>query len=104
MKNWNENENSEVNHTSFIFYESFFSAMDGLSAVEKEEYILSICNYALYEKKSKISPEIQRLFKLIKPQIDANLKRRKDGKKGGRPTKEKTKLGNEVENLRFQDQ
>ena len=47
MKNWNENENSEVNHTSFIFYESFFSAMDGLGAVEKEEYILSIyiiCN------------------------------------------------------------
>ena len=39
MNNWNENEDSEVNNTSFVFYESFFSAMDGLSAVEKEEYI-----------------------------------------------------------------
>ncbi len=31
--------------------------------------------------------EIKLLFKLIKPQIDANVKRRKDGKKGGRPSK-----------------
>jgi len=102
MNNWNENEDSEVNNTSFVFYESFFSAMDGLSAVEKEEYIWTICNYALYEKKSNMSPEIQRMFKLIKPQLDANLKKRRDGELGGRPTKEKT-LGYVVDNLRLRD-
>ena len=61
--------------------------MDGLSAVQKEELIWAICNYALYEKKTKMSPEIQRMFKLIKPQIDANIKKRQDGNKGGRPSK-----------------
>ena len=87
MNNWNENENSVVNNNSFVFYESFYSSMDGLSAVQKEELIWAICNYALYEKKTKMSPEIQRMFKLIKPQIDANLKKRQDGNKGGRPSK-----------------
>ena len=87
MNNWNENENSAVNNNSFVFYESFYSSMDGLSAVQKEELIWAICNYALYEKKTKMSPEIQRMFKLIKPQIDANLKKRQDGTKGGRPSK-----------------
>ena len=87
MINWNENEDSEVNNNSFVFYESFYSSMDGLSAVQKEELIWAICNYALYEKKTKMSPEIQRMFKLIKPQIGANLKKRQDGNKGGRPSK-----------------
>jgi hypothetical protein len=99
MINWNENEDSEVNNNSFVFYQSFYSAMDGLSAVQKEELIWVICNYALYEKIGKMSPEIQRMFKLIKPQIDANKKKREDGRKGGRPIK-KT-IGSEFNKLRL---
>ena len=100
MNNWNENEDSEVNHTSFVFYESFYSAMDGLSADEKVECMWTICNYGLYEKISNMSPEIKRMFQLIKPQLDANLKKRKNGELGGRPTNEKT-LGYEINNLRL---
>ena len=99
MNNWNENEDSEVNNNSFVFYESFYSSMDGLSAAQKEELIWVMCNYAFYEKTGKMSSEIQRMFKLIKPQIDANIKKRQDGNKGGRPSK-KT-LGYELNKLRL---
>ena len=62
MNNWNENENSVVNNNSFVFYESFYSSMDGLSAAQKEELIWVMCNYAFYEKIGKMSSEIQRMF------------------------------------------
>jgi len=81
----NQEKDEVVNHKSFVFYESFFIAMKGLSPEERSEYMYSICNYALYEKTFKLSPTIESMFQLIKPQIDANLKKRKDGKKGGRP-------------------
>jgi len=81
----NQEKDEVVNHKSFVFYESFFIAMKCLSPEERSEYMHSICNYALYEKTFKLSPTIEGMFQLIKPQIDANLKKRKDGKKGGRP-------------------
>ena len=75
----------KINHESLVFYESFYIAMKGLSLEEKNEYIWSICNYGLYEKTSKLSPKIESMFQLVKPQLDANLRRRKNGKLGGRP-------------------
>ena len=89
MNDWSDEEDKEVNHNSFVFYESFYIAMKGLTLEEKKEYIWSICNYALYEKTSKLSPKIESMFQLVKPQLVANFKKRKDGKKGGRPPNEK---------------
>jgi hypothetical protein len=49
----------------------------------------AMMNYGLYEKQSKLPDKLQSLFELIKPQIDANIKRRINSKKGGRkPNKE----------------
>jgi len=79
----------KINYQSFVYYESFYLAMKNLDNDEKAEYIWAICNYGLYHKISTMSPKIESLFILIKPQIDANLKRRKNGKKGGRPLKDK---------------
>ena len=89
MNDWQDYEDTEINHVSFVFYESFYIAMKSLTLEEKKEYISSICNYGLYEKTFELSPKIEGMFQLVKPQIDANIKKRKNGKKGGRPPNEK---------------
>ena len=45
MINWPENNELEVNHQSFVFYESFYLAMKDLSNEEakKAEQILASC-------------------------------------------------------------
>ena len=85
MNDWSDEENEIVNHESFVFYESFYIAMKNLSVEENEEYISSICNYALYEETFELSPKIESMFQLVKPQLAANIRKRKNGKKGGRP-------------------
>ena len=85
MNDWPDEEDEIVNHESFVFYESFYIAMASLSLEEMSEYISSICNYALYEETFELSPKIESMFQLVKPQLAANIKRRKNGKLGGRP-------------------
>ena len=74
-----------INRTSFVFYDSFYKAMKYLNKDEKIEYIDAMCCYSLYDIRLEMSPKIEGLFELVKAQIDANLKKRADGKKGGRP-------------------
>ena len=78
-------EEAVVNRKSFVFYDSFYKAMKNLTNDEKIEYIDAICNYSLYDIRLEMSPMIEGMFELIKAQIDANIKKRKDGMKGGRP-------------------
>ena len=76
-----------VNRNSFVFYDSFYRAMRNLNSNEKIEFIDAICNYSLYDVRISLSPKIEGMFELVKAQIDANIKKREDGKKGGRPPK-----------------
>ena len=85
MKDWQDYEDTEINNESFVFYESFYIAMKSLSLEENKEYIWSICNYALYEETYELSPKIESMFQLVKPQLAANIRKRKNGKLGGRP-------------------
>tara|TARA_B100000953_G_scaffold102536_1_gene84114 strand:+ start:676 stop:945 length:270 start_codon:yes stop_codon:yes gene_type:complete len=84
MKDYLDDEDITVNNESFVFYDSFYRAMKNLNNDEKIEYIDAMCNYSLYEIRIEMSPKIEGLFELVKAQIDANFKKRKDGKKGGR--------------------
>ena len=90
MKNLNKINDDKVSRKSFIFYDSFYRGMKNLSNEEKIEYIDSICNYSLYDNLLGMSPKIEGMFELIKPQIDANIRKRDNGKLGGRPTKKET--------------
>lgn len=68
---------------SFVFYESFYLAIAELSAAQQSKVFQAICRYALYEEEPELKGASAAVFKLIKPQIDANNRRYENGKKGG---------------------
>ena len=78
-------EEAVVNRNSFVFYDSFYKAMSYLNDKEKIQYIEAICNYSLFDITIDMDLKIEAMFALIKPQIDANIKKRENGRKGGRP-------------------
>lgn len=80
---------------SFIFYRSFYESVSYLCDAERVLIYDAVMKYGLYqENEDELPPHLASLFTLIKPQLDANQKRYKDGKKGakhggkgGRPKK-----------------
>jgi hypothetical protein len=75
---------------SFIFYRSFVEAGRDLPECERLAFYEAIFSLALEEKEAKLEGFSGTLFKLVKPNILANNKRFKDGKKGGRKPKKET--------------
>ena len=67
---------------SFVFYESFYLALSELSATQQGKIYTAICRYALYGEEPELKGASSAVFKLIKPQIDANNRRYENGKKG----------------------
>ncbi len=76
---------------SFIFYASFYKAIEELDEKKQLKLYKSIMKLALEnEENEKLTGIEKAIFELIKPQILANNKRYEDGQKGGRPRKNKT--------------
>jgi len=76
---------------SFVMYDGFYAALESMPDDQTRlEYLDAICYYGLFRKTKEQSPYIKTLFALIKPQMDINFKRRKDGANGGRPKKVKS--------------
>ena len=74
-----------MNRDSFIFYKSFFEAIRDHDSKNRLLLYDAICNKDLYDKETELRGIAGTLYKLIKPQIEANTKKYSDGKKGGRP-------------------
>ena len=79
---------------SFIFYRSFFEASKPLPAEDRIKLLDAIFEYGLNENQIELPALAEAMFCLIKPQLSANHKRFKNGKKGkdygklgGRPKK-----------------
>lgn len=72
---------------SFIFYGSFYEAIVDLPDEERLKCYDMICEYALLNKIPEVKGIAKSIFTLIKPNIDASIKRRKYGAKGGRNSK-----------------
>ena len=70
---------------SIIFYRSFYEAIQDLQIEQQAQAYNAIFAYALDEQEPKLTGIVATVFKLIKPQLDANLQRYKNGAKGGRP-------------------
>lgn len=70
---------------SFIFYGSFFEAITELPDDEQLALFRAICSYGLTGECAETTGVVKGMFLLIKPQMDANAKRRENAKKGGAP-------------------
>ena len=73
---------------SFIFYRSFYEALQDLNESQKVEIYDAISNYSLNFKENELKGVPSTIFKLIKPQLEANNKRFINGSK---PKKAKQK-------------
>lgn len=71
---------------SFIFYRSFYEAIKDLPREIQGEVFTAIMEYSLNGTTTDdLKPIARGMFTLIRPQLDANITRYKNGKKGGRP-------------------
>ena len=76
---------------SFVFYRSFFEALKEVDNEIRLEVYDAINEYALFGQEPKLCGTASALFKLMRPQIDANRKKRENGKKGGSKSGANTK-------------
>ena len=83
---------------SIVFYRSFFEAVEDLEDPEtKLQAYQAIFRYGLDGEETELRGAAKAIFRLVRPQIDANYEKRVNGRKGGRPpqsqakTKEKPK-------------
>lgn len=71
---------------SFVFYKSFYESIRKLSDDIQIQIFRAIVEYALYENEEvELNVISESLFALIKPQLNANINRYENGKRGGRP-------------------
>lgn len=71
----------------FVFYRSFYIALKELPAEEFKKTISAVCEYSFDATEPDLDGIPFMAFELIRPHIDASNKRYEDGKKGGRPRK-----------------
>ena len=87
----------EEKRESFVFYASFYEALQGCPDDIRLAVYEEIMRYAIYpDYEPQLTGIGKSLFTLVRPQIDANIRRRENGKEGakygqmgGRPKKEK---------------
>lgn len=81
---------NDIHEDSFIFYRSFYEAMEGMPDKDRLALYEAIVGLALNGELIDLPKSVRGLFILIKPQIEANIRKRMFGRTGGRPPKEKT--------------
>ena len=74
-----------MERNSFVFYRSFYDAVSELDSDQQAEAYWAICQYAFDGIEPECKGVVRAIFKLVKPQIDANNRKRENGKQGGRP-------------------
>ena len=80
---------------SFVFYRSFFEALQDVPIEDRACIYDAICAYSLNDIEPKLTGMQLAIFKLIRPNIDSNKRKYENGKKGasfgkkgGRPKKD----------------
>ena len=71
---------------SFIFYRTFYNAVQHLPEAEQLQILMAIIQYALDETEPALTPHLQALFEVVRGNLDSSKEKYDRGKKGGRPT------------------
>lgn len=88
---------------SFIFYGSYYDAICDLPDEEQGRMYKFIVDYAMTGIEPKIiSGQLKSYFKLIKPNIDAGIRRYENGLKGGAPMGNQNARKNDLETSKNQ--
>lgn len=75
---------------SFIFYRSFYDAINELPKENQADTYSAIAKYALDQEETELTGISKAIFSLVKPQLDANYKKYENGKQ----KKSKTEANN----------
>lgn len=73
---------------SIVFYKSYYDAVKNMPAEDFKKCMSALLEYAFNDTEAPDDATAAMYLTLTKPLIDANKKRRQNGKKGGRPKKE----------------
>lgn len=65
---------------SFIFYRSFYDAINELPKENQADTYSAIAKYALDQEETELTGISKAIFSLVKPQLDANYKKYENGK------------------------
>ena len=101
----------ETSRDSFVFYRSFYEALQNVPKKNRAEVYEAVFEYAFEAREPSLKGVTRALWELIRPQLDASQKRYENsmkgaeygkkgaeyGKLGGRPKKEKTPLKGDIE-------
>lgn len=74
-----------------VFYRSFYEALRDLDNDTKAKVYDAIFDYGLNFEVPELTGISKTVFTLIKPQLDANIRKFENGKQGGRPHSEEPK-------------
>lgn len=81
---------------SFVFYKSFMDAVQDLPPEVRCEAYEAIMTYSFTGEEPEMSQIAKIVFRMAKPQLDANKDRRKNAKKGGEAKRDKAKAEQET--------
>ncbi len=86
-------QNNQQSRESFIFYGSFYDSISKLKSQDRLKIFDAISQYALYAVEPELTGIAEAIWKLIKPQLDANWRRYQNGCKSHtpKPNQEPTK-------------
>lgn len=73
----------------FTFYNSFYSAIMKLPEEEQLDFFRGLCRYAFFGEFPDVTPGSMSdlAYTSILPNVEASIRRRENGAKGGRPKK-----------------
>lgn len=81
------------NFDSMVIYASWYEIASKRGETFRDKMLNQIIRYGLYgeEPDNSADPVADMMFGMAKPNIDSNIQKRLDGRKGGRPKKNHTK-------------